>query len=119
MCDFDESFARLASHALRRGIWSDQVWILGFELLQFVDQAVEFRVADLRIIEHVIAVLVMPNLLAQRFNLCCHGLGASLHAKFISPQSHRATENARAQNATTLGWRIIEINGFAYSVPLW
>jgi hypothetical protein len=43
--------------------------MLSLQRLQLVHQTVVFGVADLRIVEHVIAVLVMPNLVAQFLNL--------------------------------------------------
>ncbi len=69
MRDFDESLARLAADALRRRIGRDQLGMRGLELFQLVHQTIEFGVADFGIVEHVIAVLVMPNLLAQGFEL--------------------------------------------------
>ena len=82
--NFDKPLARLAPNTLRGRIRRDQLRMSGFELLQLVHQAVEFRIADLRIVEHVIAVLVMPNLLAQRFDFC-------FEAQIISLQKHGTT----------------------------
>ena len=45
---------------------------LGLELLQLLHQAVEFGVADLGIVEHVVAVLVMADLVAQLVDLSLH-----------------------------------------------
>src|SRR6266567_5898729 len=90
MCDFDEAFARFATDALRRRVCGDQLGLLGLELLELVHQAVEFRVADLRIIEHVIAVLVMPDVLAQRLDFVVLAFRNSYHSKNSPPSSERA-----------------------------
>src|SRR6266446_3911662 len=74
MARLDESLARLAAYALSGGVGRDQFRMLGFKLLEFVDQFVEFGVADLRIVENVIAVFVVADLVAQGFDLslyCC------------------------------------------------
>jgi hypothetical protein len=47
----------------------------GFELFQLIHQPVEFAVADLRIVEHVVAVLVAANLIAKGINV-----GLQVHA---------------------------------------
>ena len=65
---FDETFARLAAHALRGRVGGDQFRMLGFELLQLVHQLVEFGVGDLGIVEHVVAVFVVADFLAQGFD---------------------------------------------------
>ena len=54
MCDFDETFARLAPNSLSRRIRHDQFGLLGLEPLELVHQAVE---AGLRL-GGVIAVVV-------------------------------------------------------------
>jgi len=41
--------------------------MLGFESLKFPDQAIVFRVRHFRIVEYVIAIVVMANLLTERF----------------------------------------------------
>ena len=79
MRNFDEPLAWLAAHALSRRVRRDVIRMFGLQLLQRVHQAVEFRVADLRIIEHVIAVLVMPDVLAQRFDFVQKCLLNSFH----------------------------------------
>ena len=79
----DEALARLAAHALRRRIGRDQLRMLGLELLQLVHQAVEFGVADLGIVEHVVAVLVVADLVAQRFDLLLH-IFAGRHGAVVS-----------------------------------
>ena len=49
------------------------------ELLQLVHQLVEFGVADFRIVEHVIAVLVMANLVSEIFKLGLDIAGRGAH----------------------------------------
>src|ERR1019366_3937843 len=73
MLSFDESLARLASHALRRRVRRNQRRMLRLEPLELVHQRVEIGVRDLRIVQHVIAILVVPNLLAQSFDLFLDG----------------------------------------------
>src|SRR5271154_6017366 len=63
-----ESLARLAAHALCRRIGRDSFRMFGLNPLKLVHQHVEVSVRDLRIVQHVIAIFVMPNLLAQSFN---------------------------------------------------
>ena len=93
MRNFDEPLAWLAAHALSRRVRLDVIRMLGLQLLQRVHQAVEFRVADLRIVEHVIAVLVMPNLFAQGFDFVLDVVLDGFHLKTISPRRHGGTEN--------------------------
>ena len=70
MPHLDEALARLAADALRGRIRSDQLGIVGLELLKFLHQLVEFEVADLGIIENVVKMFVATDLLAKSFNLC-------------------------------------------------
>ena len=63
-----------------------------FKLLQLVYEAVEFRIADLRIVEHVIAVLVMPDILAQRFDFRFGVFGCSSHKKQFTAEHAKAAE---------------------------
>ena len=72
MRHFDEALARLAAHALGGRVGRDQLRMLGLERLQLVHQAIEFGVADLGIVEHVVAVLVIADLVAQRVDLLLH-----------------------------------------------
>ncbi len=67
-----ELFAGLAAHPLRRRIGRDQLRMRGFQRDQLVHQLVELGVADLRIVEHVIAVFVVADLVAQRVDLLLH-----------------------------------------------
>ena len=69
-----EPFARRAPHPLRGRIGRDQFRVRRLELLQLIHQRVEFGIRNRGIVEHVIAVLVPANLLAQprdlRSSLC-------------------------------------------------
>ncbi len=65
MRHLDESLSRLAAHALGRRIRRDQLRMRQLNRLQFVHQDVVISIADLRVVEHVVAVLVMANQLAQ------------------------------------------------------
>ena len=101
MRNFDEPLARLAANSLRRRIRRDQLGMRRFKLLQFVDQAVKFRIADLGIIEHVIAVLMTSNLVAQRFNFVFNMLNG-FHRTIVSPPRHGSTENTIHKTLLTM-----------------
>ena len=75
MRGFHDSFAGFSANPLGGRIGRDQLGMLGFELLQLVHQLVEFSVADLRIVKNVIAIFVVPDLVAERFDIlrrCSH-----------------------------------------------
>jgi hypothetical protein len=63
MRDFDEAFARLAAHALRRRIGRQQFGVLRFQIAQLPHQRVIFGIADFGLVQHIVQALVM----AQRF----------------------------------------------------
>src|SRR2546426_3205553 len=69
MAGLDESLAWLAANSLGGGVGGDQFGVLGFELFHFVDELVEFGVADLGIVENIVAVLVVADLVAHGFDL--------------------------------------------------
>ena len=66
--NLDETFARFAADALGGRVGRDQFGILGLEFLQLFKKFVELEIADLRIVEHVVAVLVVADLLTQCVN---------------------------------------------------
>ncbi len=72
MRNLDEALARLAAHPLGGRVGSDQLRMLRLERFQLVHQAVEFGIADLGIVEHVVAVLVMADFLPQPVDLLLH-----------------------------------------------
>src|SRR3989441_9499914 len=53
--------------------------MLAFQLLQLVHELVEVGVGDLRIVEHVIAVLVVADFVAEGFDLLFDVLGRGNH----------------------------------------
>ena len=55
-----------ARHSLRRRVRGDELRMLLLERLQFLQQRVEGIVGDLWIVEDVVAILMVPNLVAQR-----------------------------------------------------
>ncbi len=61
----DESGERLPADPLGGGIGRDQLGMGGFELLQFAVEGVVVGVGDLGGVEHVVAILVMPDQLAE------------------------------------------------------
>jgi hypothetical protein len=75
----DEAFARLAAHALGWRVGRDQRGMLAFQRLQLVDQAVELGVGNLRVVEHVVAMLVVADLLAQLLRAPLDVFGRSRH----------------------------------------
>src|SRR5271165_228510 len=87
MPNLREFFAGLAAHPLRRRIGSDQLRMFGFQGDQRVHQLVEFGVADLRIVKHVVAVLVVANLVPQRVNSVLHVFAGGRHSPIIGGKS--------------------------------
>ena len=76
MLRLDEALARLASNTLRGRVRRDQLRVRRLNLFELLHEQIKFSVADFRIVEDVIAVLVMANLIAQRFDVCrVFGLG--------------------------------------------
>src|SRR6202167_3629916 len=73
MPGLDESLTRLAAHALRRRVGSDQLGVLGLKPLELVHQLVEVGVGKFTIIQHVVAILVVPDFLAQSFDFFPNG----------------------------------------------
>src|SRR6266849_3967137 len=69
MAGLDEALAWLAAYALRGRVGRDQLRMLGLEFFEFVDELVEFGVADFGIVEDVVAVFVVADLVAQGFDL--------------------------------------------------
>ena len=68
MGNFDEALAWLAANALRRRIGSNQFRMLCLHVLQLLHQLVELGIADIRPVEDVIQILVVPDLLAKRLD---------------------------------------------------
>jgi len=64
MLHFYEAFPWFSANPLRRRVESDQIGVLGFELLELTHQAIEVGVAELGIVQNVIAIFVMPDLFA-------------------------------------------------------
>src|SRR5262249_32036456 len=70
----------LAADALRRAVRGDQLGMFGLELLQFIEQAIELAVGDLRLGFDVIQVVVVvekPAQLVDTVFVRGHGLSAS------------------------------------------
>ena len=59
-----EAFDRAAGDALGRRIGGDEIRMIGFELLELVEEGVELFVRDFRIVVDVVALFVMPDRLA-------------------------------------------------------
>jgi hypothetical protein len=76
MADLDEPLARRRTHPLRRRIRRDQLGMLRLQRLQLAHQRVIFGVGDLRRIQRMVQVFVMPELLAKSLDF----LGDGWHA---------------------------------------
>ena len=82
---------RLAPDPLRRRVGRDQLWVLGLDRAELIDQPVVRIVPDLRIIEDVIPVTVVVELLAQLGGALGHG-----------GRAHGST--APASTSSAAGW---------------
>jgi hypothetical protein len=65
VADLDQIGDRLPAHTLRGRVRRDQLGMLGFERPQLVQQGVVLVIADLGIVEHVVAVAVVLELPPQ------------------------------------------------------
>ena len=74
MADFDETVSRLGARALCRGVWCDQFGMIRFDLLELIQQFVEFQIADDRRVQHMITIVVEIDLLFEFFvaGFCVH-----------------------------------------------
>ena len=63
-----QCFTRLCADALRWGINGYEFGILAFETLQFPHEPIVLGVGNLYIVERVVAIVVIPNLIAQGFD---------------------------------------------------
>ena len=73
---WDKSSNAIYPANILRGIRRDEIGIVGFEPLEFVQQAVELFVGNLRSVEDVVTLLVMANQPAQLADALC-GIGFS------------------------------------------
>jgi len=80
MPDLRKLLGRLAAHASGRRIRGYQLGMLTLQVLEPPHELVELEIRDLRIIQHIVAVLVVTDLVAElldfAFNAAVHG---SLH----------------------------------------
>ena len=99
MPDLQEAFARFSAYALTGRVGGYQIRVLSFQLDKLVHQLIEFCVGNLRIIEYVIAVLVMTDLLTQAFNLLGQILTGDRHDEKIifGPSRSRGDAGDQAQ----------------------
>ena len=67
MLHLDKSLARLAANPLGWRVGDHQPRMCCFQRFKFLQQAIEFGVTDFRMVEHVVAVLVVTDFLAQFF----------------------------------------------------
>ena len=72
MGDGREALDRLPADPLRRTVRREKIGMRRFELLQFLQQSVEFEIGDLRLRLDVVQVVVMVQLFAEfRGSLLC------------------------------------------------
>lgn len=62
-----EGAGRFNPDTLCRRIRGYKFWMLGFEALELTHEPVILGVRDLYIVENIVPVIVIPNLIAQRF----------------------------------------------------
>ena len=98
-----ELLQRLAADALGRGIGRDEVGKLLFQVQQLVVKPVIFAVADGRLRQHVIGVVVPADFLDElgvAFFGCCVRHGESFNAK---PQRSKAAKKRKIHASPRLG----------------
>ena len=79
----DRFRARLPADPLGRGIRRGELRVGLLERLQLLQEPVEVRVRDGRVVEHVIPVLVMPDLIPQFFDFL-NGVFAGRHGRILT-----------------------------------
>ena len=62
--DCRKTLGRTPGHALRRRIWRDEIGVLGFQSLEFVQQPIELLVGNIRRVVNVVPLFVIPDLVA-------------------------------------------------------
>ena len=80
---FNDPLARFATDPLRRGVGCDELRVLGFELLELLDQFVKIEVGDFRVVEHEIAVFMMTDPVTERLDVRCHIFPRTCHGHEI------------------------------------
>jgi hypothetical protein len=70
VADLRQRADRLGADALRRRVGRDELGVLGLERLQLAVQRVVLVVADLRVVEDVVAMCVVVELRAQLVDAC-------------------------------------------------
>ena len=96
--DRGEQAARGAADGLARRIDDDELGMVGLELAQLTDEQVVVAVGDLRVVELVVAAVVVGDQLAQRR----HAGGDVIElARPLSGVRHRGEATRRGRN----GWR--------------
>src|SRR5258708_5737044 len=97
---YDRLMKRLEElEAAHRGrIRRDQPGVRGFQFLEALHQAVVGSVGNFRLVQNVIEILVMPQLVAQLFDLVFSGYGLgheTLGRTFTGTASYYRMENPR------------------------
>jgi hypothetical protein len=68
--DDAEGFRWLAAHPLRRRVGRDQLGVARLQVLELAHELVVLGIADLRVVQGVVAVIVEGDLSAQLFDAC-------------------------------------------------
>src|SRR5208283_2618784 len=69
MLRLHKPFAWLAPHALRRRVRHDELSMLRLQPFQLVHERVKLRVGNFGGVQHVVAILVVPDFFAKGFDL--------------------------------------------------
>ena len=87
MADFGKTLDRSSPDPLGRAVGHHQLRVESFQFQELFFEAVVFGVRDLRIIQHVVAILVMTEDLAQFFDafLIHSGRWFGRHGRFFLP----------------------------------
>ena len=93
----------------------DEVWIFGLEALELPHQRIEFSVGDLRIVQDVVALFVMPDEYAELVDsFCGRHARLSIARKDIVGQKHqRVARRARRECAERALGALDEFKGGA------
>jgi hypothetical protein len=110
VADLLEPLEGLAAHALGGGVGGDELGVLGLEALELVVEGVVLGVGDLRRVLHVVAPVVVADLLAQLLDPAphVHALG---HAGIIRavPRHPKRVRSAGRRRILDRLWRGVAV----------
>ena len=85
-----------AADPLRRRVRGDQLGMLGLKRAQLVEERVVLVVADLGIVENVIAIAVMVELTAQLGDTCLHVVPPACAQSSVTSRAAGSISRARS-----------------------